>query len=115
MVDSPEGSLGRVLFAAELEFPKIVVPTLPQHTSNVNTECAGKLKQLYSICDQLLGALIQLNFINLILTFLIDDALCKLCNMWLLLRKNSSKSITISKLNTGGKYCCSYYSRQGHR
>ena len=25
MVDSPEGSLGRVLFAAELEFPKILV------------------------------------------------------------------------------------------
>ena len=25
MVDGPEGSLGRVLFAAELEFPKILV------------------------------------------------------------------------------------------
>ena len=25
MVDSPEGSLGRVLFAGELEFPKILV------------------------------------------------------------------------------------------
>ena len=48
--DSPEGSLDRVLFAAELEFPKILVPRLPQHTSNVNTEYAGKsewLKQLY--------------------------------------------------------------------
>ena len=40
--DSLEGSLYRVLLAPELEFPKILVPRLPQHTSNVNTECAGK-------------------------------------------------------------------------
>ena len=37
--DSLEGSLDRVLFAAELESPKILVPRLPQHTSNVNTDC----------------------------------------------------------------------------
>ena len=36
--DSLEGSLNRVLLAAELEFPKILVPRLPQHTS----ECTGK-------------------------------------------------------------------------
>ena len=49
--DSLEVSLDRVLFAAELEFPKILVLRLPQHTSIVNTECAGKSewsKQLYS-------------------------------------------------------------------
>ena len=40
--DSLEGSLDRGLLAAELEFPKIVVPRLPQYTSDVNTECAGK-------------------------------------------------------------------------
>ena len=40
--DSLEGSLDRVLLAAELEFLKILVPRLPQHTSNVNIECAGK-------------------------------------------------------------------------
>ena len=40
--DSLEGSLDRVLLAAELEFPKILVPRLPQHTSNVIIECAGK-------------------------------------------------------------------------
>ena len=48
--DSLKGSLDRVLFAAELEFPKILVPRLPQHTSDVNIECAGKSvwsKQLY--------------------------------------------------------------------
>ena len=39
--DSLEGSLNRVLLAVELEFPKILVPRLPQHTSNVNTECVG--------------------------------------------------------------------------
>ena len=40
--DSLESSLDRVLLTAELEFPKILVPRLSQHTSNVNSECAGK-------------------------------------------------------------------------
>ena len=44
--DSLEGSLVRVLFADELEFPKILVPRLPQNTSNVNIESIGKSKQL---------------------------------------------------------------------
>ena len=50
--DSLEGSLDRVLFAAELEFPKILVARPLQHTSNVNIECARKSewsKQLYSL------------------------------------------------------------------
>ena len=50
--DSLEGSLDRVLFAAELKFPTILVPRLPQHTSDLKTECAGKTKwskQLYSL------------------------------------------------------------------
>ena len=70
MEGSLEGSLDRVLFAAELEFPKILVTRLPQSSSNVNNECARKSKQLYSIyslCDQLLGAMIYLHFIILIL------------------------------------------------
>ena len=48
--NSLEGGLDRVLFAAELEFSKILVLKLPQHTSDVNIECAGKSewsKQLY--------------------------------------------------------------------
>ena len=40
--DSLEGSLDRVLLAAELEFPKILVLRLPQHTSDVNIKCAGR-------------------------------------------------------------------------
>ena len=40
--DSLEGSLDRVLLAAELEFTKIIVPRVSQHTSDVNIECAGK-------------------------------------------------------------------------
>ena len=56
--DSLEGSLDRVLIAAELDFPKILIPRLPSGSSNVYTECAGKSKQLYCLCDQLLGALI---------------------------------------------------------
>ena len=39
--DSLEGSLDRV-FAAKLEFPKILVPRLPKNTSNVNIEFTGK-------------------------------------------------------------------------
>ena len=50
--DSLEGSLDRVLLAAELKFPKILVPRLSQHTSDVNIECAGESdwsKQLYRL------------------------------------------------------------------
>ena len=65
--ESLKGSLDRVLFAAELEFPKILVPRLHHNTSNVNTEWAGKSKQLYSLCDQFLVALIYLHFTFLIL------------------------------------------------
>ena len=65
--NSLEATLDRPLFATELEFPKILVPRLPQNTSNVNMECAGKSKQLYSFCDQPLAALMYLCFIILVL------------------------------------------------
>ena len=72
--DSLKGSLDRVLFAAELDLPKIHVPRFSQNTSNVSIECVGKSKQLYSLCDQLFVALIYLHFFVLILMFLIDYA-----------------------------------------
>ena len=100
-----EGNLDRV-FAATLEFPKILVPRLPQHTSNINIEWAGKSKHLYSLCDQLLGALILL-FWNYL--FLIDDAWCKLY-MVAPLREQLYRSLALEE-----KYCCSYYSRQGDK
>ena len=69
--DRLEGSLDRVLFAAELEFPKILVPRLPQHTSDVNIECAGKAvwsKQLrYLYVTNSWSTLVHFNFIILIL------------------------------------------------
>ena len=37
-----EGSMVRVLFAAELEFPKIPVPRLLKNTLNANIESTGK-------------------------------------------------------------------------
>ena len=46
--DSLEGSLDQVLLVAELEFPKILVPRLPQHTSNVNIECVRR-SEWYSL------------------------------------------------------------------
>ena len=61
------------------------------------------------IWEQLLAALIHFDFI---IPILIDDAWCKLCNTWLLLCENNSRSITILELHTGGKYYCSYYLRQ---
>ena len=112
-----EGNMDWVLFLAKLAFSKILVFRLLQHTSNVNTECAGKSKQLHvnlfliddvwcklsqhtsNVNTECTGKSKQLH-INL---FLIDDAWCKLCNIWLLLCENNSR----------GKYCCSYYSRQG--
>ena len=69
--DSLDGSLDRVLFAAELEFSNILIPRLPQHTSNVNNECAGKSewsKQLYSLyLTSFLKGLINPNFFILVL------------------------------------------------
>ena len=50
--DLLEGSLDQVLIPAELDFSKILVPRLFQHTSNVNIEIARKsewLKQMYSL------------------------------------------------------------------
>ena len=47
-----EGSLDKVLLAAELELPKILLPRLSQYTSDVSIECARKLewlKQPYSL------------------------------------------------------------------
>ena len=46
--DSLEDSLDRVLFAAELEFLKIIVPRLPQHPSDVNIETMNALEGQYS-------------------------------------------------------------------
>ena len=81
-----KGGLDRVLFAPELEFPKILVFRLPENSSNVNTECAG--------------ILFYYSGINL---FLIDYARCKLCNMWLLLFNNNSMIINIQQARTGRK------------
>ena len=81
---SLEGSLVRVLFAAELEFPKILIFRLPQNTSNVNIENTRRSKQPFYFCDQLTGALIYLHFI---------------------VREQ------LQKLNTGEKLCRGYYSR----
>ena len=48
--DNLEGSLDQVLLAAELEFPKIITLRLPQHTSTVNTECAGESEWSNQLC-----------------------------------------------------------------
>ena len=40
--DNLEGSLDRVLFPTEIELRKIIVPRLPQNSSNINIECTGK-------------------------------------------------------------------------
>ena len=57
--DSLEGSLDRVLREAELEFLKILVPRLFQHTSNVNTECAGKSEWSEQQCSLHMTSLLE--------------------------------------------------------
>ena len=51
--ESLEGGLDRILFAAELEFLKIMVPKLTQDTTNVNNDCAGKLRPIRSVISRL--------------------------------------------------------------
>ena len=73
--DSLEGSLDRVLLAAKFESPKILVPRLSQHTSNVakHLMCRKVRKvimvkiKVFFTSDKLFGALIHLNFIILML------------------------------------------------
>ena len=68
--------MDQVLLAAELEFSKILVPRLLQHTSNVNIECWMYQKvrmvktTVFFICDQLLGAMTQLIILILICFYL---------------------------------------------
>ena len=45
--------------------------------------------------------------------FLIEDGQRKLRNTWLLLCDDNSRGISVPELNTGEKYYCSYYSKQG--
>ena len=73
--DILKGSLVWVLLAAEIEFLKILVPSLTQNPWNINAESTRKSKQLYYLCGQLLGALIYLHFVVLVLTR------CKLWNI----------------------------------
>ena len=64
--DSREGGHDRVVFAAKLDFPKALVPWLPENTLNVSIDSVGKSEQLYFVCDQRLGALISyFNVFNL--------------------------------------------------
>ena len=110
--DRLEGSLDQILLAAELEFPKILGPRLPQQTSNVNNEYARRSEWFSLHVNSFWSTDTSQFYYSDINLFLIYDACCKLCNAWLLLCQNNSRSITILELNIGRKYCCSYYSRQ---
>ena len=65
--DSLEDSLDRVLFAAELEFPKILAPRLPQHASNVNIKCAGKSEWSKQLCSLYLASFLEHWYIIILL------------------------------------------------
>ena len=56
--------MDQLLFAAEIEFPNILVPKLPQNISNVNIGCAGILNNCVLYVTG--GTLIYLHFIVLI-------------------------------------------------
>ena len=94
--DSLEGRLDRVLLAAEHESLKILVPRPSQNTKNVDIDCAGKSKQLYSLC-----------FLENINLFLIDYAGVKhaICDCYSS-RTGGNRRLTLKENN-----CCSYCSR----
>ena len=85
--DSLEGSLDRVLFVAELEFPKILVPRLSQNSFNVNIGCPG----------------IYLHFI--ILTLICFKLIMPAVNyvMYGCSLRTTPEVITIQEFHTGGK------------
>ena len=76
-------------YPRKIRLNMMLVPTLPQmcqmNSSNIKIECTRESKQLYSLCDQLPGALIYLHFNNNNNNnnlFFIDYACCELCKMW---------------------------------
>ena len=90
--DSLESSLDRVLFAAKPEFLKILVPRLPQNSSNAKIKFAEKPKQLLFTWPASWSTDISSFCYSDIDLFFIDYACCKLCNTWLLLFENNSRS-----------------------
>ena len=89
-----------------LQLNLTLVPGLPQHASNVNTECVRKSKQLYSA---VLQVLIDLNFIILILicfwlmipgvNYAIYSCSSARATPWVLLYR----SVTLSRMGGGQK------------
>ena len=105
-----------VLFSAELDITKMLVPRLPQDALDVNVECDGKAKQLYSLCDQPLGAPICLFFIILILTcysLILPDVNYGIYG-WSSSKTTQGVSL-YRKLTMEEKNCCSYYTRYSDR
>ena len=110
--DSLEGSLDRVLFAAELEFPKILVPT--QATSEF-------IKCKHLMCRKIKATVFYILYysgstdissfyyadINL---FLIDYACYKLCNYMVAPLREQLQELSLYRSFTlEEKHCCSYY------
>ena len=85
-------SLNRVLFAAELEFPKILVPNLPQNSSNVNWMYRKIKITVFFMWLAFWSSDISSFYCSGINLFLVDYTCCKLCNIWLLLFRNNSRS-----------------------
>ena len=75
---------------------------LPQNSSNVNIECVGK--QLYSLCDQLLGILIYVYFIILILIcFSLMMAAVNYVAYGCSSSRRNPGNMTVQELYNGGK------------
>ena len=85
-------SLNRVLFAAELEFPKILVPNLPQNSSNVNWMYRKIKITVFFMWLAFWSSDISSFYCSGINLFLVDYTCCKLCNIWLLLFRNNCRS-----------------------
>ena len=102
--DSIEGSPDRVLFAVELEFSKILSTQATSAYIKCKHWMCRKIKTfVFFLWPASWSADISYFCCSGINLFLIYDAWWKLCNIWLFLCENNSRSITIQELNNERK------------
>ena len=80
--DSLEGSLGQVLFAAELEFPKILGSSIICRWTWVPENTSTQATSEFIKCKHWMYRNISLFYYSDVNLLLIDYACCKLCNIY---------------------------------
>ena len=108
-------SLDRVLFEAQIEFLKILVPRLPQNSFECKHSMCRKIKAtVFFMWQASWSTDISSFYYSDINLFLIDYACFKLSNIWLLIFENNSRAYHYSlyrSFRLEEKHCYCYYSR----